>query len=668
MSAALDYVLSKFNGVRLSGARWMALCPVHADKNPSLSISEKDGKILLHCFVGCAAKDICLAAGIEMNKLFERNSNCKASKRKIVATYDYTDGKGETLFQVVRYEPKDFRQRVPNECGGWTWNVRDVPSVLYRLPEILASSEIVLVEGEKDVESGRRLGLCATTSPGGANASWLPEYSEVLRGKHVLIIADADAPGRKKARAIAVAIHGIAASVRSTEMPGAKDLTEWVEQGGTRDHLHSYVRALPEWKPELVDGAALLQRIAAYIRRFVGLTAPQEIIVALWVVHTHLMTAVECTPYLAITSAEKESGKTRLLEVFDGLVAKPWMTGRVTAAVLIRKIDKEKPTLLLDEGDAAFGGEKEYAEALRGVLNTGYRQGGKASCCVGKGQEISFRDFSTFCPKAIAGIGRLPDTVTGRSLSIRLKRAARGTEGVARFRQREVKAGALALRVEIETFADQIVNSVEKARPRMPDDLSDRQQDACEPLLAIADLAGGHWPDLARKALVSLCVEAQDGDESVGHILLSDIRDVFAARGVDRISSTDLAEALAEVETSQWGEWNHGNPITPAKVARLLKPYEIVPGGIRIGERTPKGYTRKIFEDAWKRYLRPTSATAQQKGGTHSSTMNCSINENATSESHVADLEREKANDNEACCTVAPSGASTVGEGTEEEL
>ena len=140
------------------------------------------------------------------------------------------------------------------------------------------------------------------------------------------------------------------------------------------------------------------------------------------------------TPYLAITSAEKQCGKTRLLEVLDLLVSNPWLTGKVSAACLIRKIDSQKPTLLLDESDAAFNGEKEYAEVLRGVLNTGHRRGGHASCCVGQGVNITFKDFHTFCPKAIAGIGKLPDTVADRSIPIRLKRRAPG-EPVERFRQ-----------------------------------------------------------------------------------------------------------------------------------------------------------------------------------------------------------------------------------------
>ena len=124
------------------------------------------------------------------------------------------------------------------------------------------------------------------------------------------------------------------------------------------------------------DVEELLDEICAFIRRFVLLSEAQARVAALWTAHTHAFGAAECTPYLAVTSAEKRSGKSRLLEVFNTLVAKPWFTGRVTAAVLYRKIDAEAPTLLLDESDAAFKSGEEYGEALRGILNTGHRRGG----------------------------------------------------------------------------------------------------------------------------------------------------------------------------------------------------------------------------------------------------------------------------------------------------
>ena len=129
--------------------------------------------------------------------------------------------------------------------------------------------------------------------------------------------------------------------------------------------------------------SSVLVRVRLFIRRFVVLSAEQATAVALWVAHTHAIDAAECTPYLHATSATKRAGKTRLLEAVEPLVARPWFTGRTSAAALVRKIDDTSPTLLFDEADANFGGEKEFAEALRGVLNTGYRRSGKATICVG---------------------------------------------------------------------------------------------------------------------------------------------------------------------------------------------------------------------------------------------------------------------------------------------
>jgi hypothetical protein len=142
-----------------------------------------------------------------------------------------------------------------------------------------------------------------------------------------------------------------------------------------------------------LDGAGLLERLVTFIRRYVALTDEQADVAALWVIHTHALGAVDITPYLNIWSAEKRSGKTRLLEVLSLLVARPWLTGRVSAAVLVRKTANEQPSLLLDESDAAFKGDKEYAEALRGILNAGFRRGGVTSLCVGQGANLSYRDF-----------------------------------------------------------------------------------------------------------------------------------------------------------------------------------------------------------------------------------------------------------------------------------
>ncbi|MEQ1472376.1 MAG: DUF3631 domain-containing protein [Candidatus Acidiferrum sp.] len=363
-----------------------------------------------------------------------------------------------------------------------------------------------------------------------------------------------------------------------------------------------------------MEAALLLDHIAEYVRRFVSLSEFQAWVTALWIVHTHAFDAADATPYLAITSAEKQSGKTRLLEVLETIAANPGFTGRVTAAVLTRKIDRERPTLLLDESDAAFGGEKEYAEALRGILNTGHRFGGKSSSCVGQGGNINYKDFSTFGPKAIAGIGKLPDTVADRAIPIRLKRAAHG-EKIERFRLRDVNCEATRLKSNIEAWCTGMVTMLRDMRPELPEELSDRQQDGAEPLLAIADLVGADWPRKVRQALIALCNEASAEDGSIQVRLLNDIREIFAGRQGNAIFSTELLAALWEVEASPWAEWCKGKPLSASKLAASLRPFGVSPRDVRIGETVKKGYVRDDFADPWSRYL-PKSAFGDSQSAT----------------------------------------------------
>jgi len=414
----------------------------------------------------------------------------------------------------------------------------------------------------------------------------------------------------------------------------------------------------PNYGPRLSfatrEDPAVLNSIKAFIRRFVSLSESQAQVVAVWVVHTHVIEAAHATPYLAITSAEKQSGKSTILEVLELLVAKPWSTGRVTAAVLIRKIDAERPTLLLDESDAAFGGEKEYAEALRGLLNTGHKPSGKASCCVGQGANISYKDFSTFCAKAIAGIGRLPDTIADRAIPIRLKRAKRGE--CIKFRSHKVEPEATSLRGTIEAWCQVILPQLHDAEPNLPDELTARQQDSAEPLLAIADLAGGDWPHALRSALSELCTKAQTSDGSIGVQLLADIRQIFDARGIDRISSTELAAALCEIETSPWSEWSKGKPLSAGKLARLLVPFDVAPHNVRVGSAVLRGYETDDFQDAWSRYLPPACAQDASESATAatSSLFNeIGLKKSATEKSPVAVQNTRKPASNGPCSGVA---------------
>ena len=155
---------------RRSGSCWKAKCPVHDDKNPSLSIREVDGKVLLHCHAGCAQSDAIDA--LKVRGIWQPEHT---EYPQIVATYDYTDERGNLLYQSVRYQPKDFRQRRPDGCGGWIWK-KGARQVLYHLPEVLEAPIVFVVEGERDVETLREYGFVATTNVGGASVPWLPEY------------------------------------------------------------------------------------------------------------------------------------------------------------------------------------------------------------------------------------------------------------------------------------------------------------------------------------------------------------------------------------------------------------------------------------------------------------------------------------------------------------
>jgi hypothetical protein len=215
---------------RRSGSAWMAKCPAHEDSNPSLSIREASGKVLLHCHAGCTQRDVVEA--LKARGLWEAAAPATTWAKRIVATYDYTDAAGELLYQIVRFAPKDFRQRRPDGRGGWIWK-KHPDQVLYHLPEVLEAPIVFVVEGEKDVETLREWGFVATTNAGGAKAPWLPTFTETLRGREVILIPDADQPGRARVLRIARALLGKAARIIILDdLPGyTTDITAWFQAG-----------------------------------------------------------------------------------------------------------------------------------------------------------------------------------------------------------------------------------------------------------------------------------------------------------------------------------------------------------------------------------------------------------------------------------------------------
>ncbi len=242
-------ILERLKRVRRNGDGWIALCPAHKDRNPSLSIHVRDGRILLHCHAGCSPEAISAALGIELLEL----SLDGRSAPRIVAEYSYTDEKGQLLFQVVRYEPKDFRQRRPDGTGGWVWNTKGVRRVPYHLPEVMKAELVFVVEGEKDAETLHCLGLVASTNSGGAG-KWSREFSKYFKGRDVVIFPDNDEPGRKHAEEVARNLLPVARSIKIIPLPGLEehgDISDWCAKVGGRakEALCTLVQDTQAWTP-----------------------------------------------------------------------------------------------------------------------------------------------------------------------------------------------------------------------------------------------------------------------------------------------------------------------------------------------------------------------------------------------------------------------------------
>ncbi|HYU57796.1 MAG TPA: DUF3631 domain-containing protein [Actinomycetota bacterium] len=303
------------------------------------------------------------------------------------------------------------------------------------------------------------------------------------------------------------------------------------------------------------------------------------------------------------------------------IVPDPLRTASVSDAALFRTIAaaERPPVILLDEVDAVFR-PKSDREDLRALLNAGYRLGADVARCELVGRKVEVRRYSAFGPKVLAGIGSLPDTIADRSIPIRLRRRARG-EAVARFRFREARAETEDLRDALAAWAAWAVEQLVEARPSVPPELNDRAADGWEPLLAIADAAGGEWPTAARAAAVELHSAEDEGDETFGVQLLADVARVFEATGSDRISTAELVEALKEHGEGPWAEWwSRSEDLRGPghRIARLLRPYGISSKKIRAGDRTAQGYEAGQFADAWARYL--PVPVFREKGTEHRNT------------------------------------------------
>ena len=256
--AMFDGDISQILGSLAPGGFWQrdryyAQCPLHQDRDWSFCYEKKNRN--WRCQSGCGGGDIVAMAvrlwSCGFQAALDRMEGLLGGRaHQIVRSYPYVDADGRFLYEVLRYEPKAFCARRPNT---WYWTLEDTPRVPYRLPEVIAANEILILEGEKDCETARTWGFVATTNAEGGGR-WKGEFATYFRGKRIHIVSDADETGRGHARQVAGTLVPVAKSVKLVELIGAKDLTEWIERGGTREQLLELFANAHALTPEDVAG------------------------------------------------------------------------------------------------------------------------------------------------------------------------------------------------------------------------------------------------------------------------------------------------------------------------------------------------------------------------------------------------------------------------------
>jgi hypothetical protein len=261
-----DLVLERLDGI--GGTKWakrtastaVASCPSHQDKTPSLSVTRRPDKVLLHCHAGCSFEDILSDLRLEKQDLFADSAERQDPLDKpsvIVKSYIYTDAEGQNVFQVARMSPKSFRQRRWDGFG-WKWGLGDTQRVLYRLPllqdAIATGRWVIITEGEKDADRLIKEGFVATTNSGGAG-KWEEAYTQSLAGALVVILPDNDPAGQDHATAVAETLQGVARAVKvlQLDVPEKGDVSDWLDAGGTADKLRALMKDTPYWDPAIAE-------------------------------------------------------------------------------------------------------------------------------------------------------------------------------------------------------------------------------------------------------------------------------------------------------------------------------------------------------------------------------------------------------------------------------
>ncbi|GAA3226065.1 DUF3631 domain-containing protein [Actinocorallia longicatena] len=349
----------------------------------------------------------------------------------------------------------------------------------------------------------------------------------------------------------------------------------------------------PESPP---TGAELLDALHDALNKYVILPSVEAgHAVTLWIAATHAQPAWPHAPRLVIRGPEKRCGKSRLLDVVEATCHDPFITVNSSPAAVYRSITEDPPTMLVDEADTIFGPKADGNEDLRGLLNAGHQRNRPAKRY--NAETRSVESIPTFAMAALAGIGAMPDTIEDRAVVVKMRRRNRA-EPVAPFRHRRDRPALRTVAQQLNDWLRADLDTLERAEPDMP--VEDRAADTWEPLVAVADHAGGHWPDRARAAVLALTGETDEEQMSPRLRLLTDCRKVF---GDDTgLPTSLLLERLKADPEAPWATYGP-NGLTAMKLGALLREYDIRSTTARFSNgQLLKGYLRADFTDAWSRY------------------------------------------------------------------
>jgi len=386
-----------------------------------------------------------------------------------------------------------------------------------------------------------------------------------------------------------------ALNVRETILDGAvKDRRRQIQ---ARDNANELEQGVEPW-PYPVDGNQLANEVRGLFKKHCVLPAGGEVALTIWSMASYTINSFRIFPKLCLSSPEKRCGKTTTMEVISALVRKQLNASNVTPAAIFRAIEHWQPTLLIDEADTFLGGNDE----MRGIINSGHRRSGAFVLRVdGEGAAMVPKQFSTWSPTAIAMIKTPPDTIKDRSLMILLRRKQSG-EHIHKLPIEPLKSW-YEIRQKCQRWYNDHQQKLQHAEPNMPNVGNDRAEDNWLPLMAIADLLGGEWSTQVRAAMLTIEGNKSDDEDSAGVMILTDIKQAFADKKVDKISSQDMVDYLIDIDDRPWCEWRHGQPMTKMTLSKLLKPFCIKPKLIRVNYTTARGYSNDQFVDAFSRYL-----------------------------------------------------------------